>query len=48
VGTRYSFEERLDDGHLAWRHKRLDGRDEDGTVVSARAAFEQVVRECMR
>jgi hypothetical protein len=48
VGTRYSFKERLDDGHHAWRHRRLDARDEDGTLVSTRAAFEQVVRECMR
>lgn len=36
IGTRYSFLERLESGRRKWRHKRLDVKDEDGTVVSAR------------
>ncbi|MCW5982716.1 MAG: hypothetical protein KIT09_31800 [Bryobacteraceae bacterium] len=48
TGKRYSFLERLDSGHRDWKHKKLDVRDEDGTFVSTRGAFLQVMRECMR
>lgn len=47
VGTRYSFPQRLDSGLRCWKLKRLDVRDEDGTLVSTRAVFLQVLRECM-
>lgn len=48
AGTRYSYLERLGSGHRNWKHKKLDGKDEDGVVVSTRSAFLQVVRECLR
>ena len=47
AGTRYSFLQKLDSGGRCWKHKRLDVRDEDGTVVSTRGVFLQVLRECM-
>jgi len=47
AGTRYSFPERLDSGHRNWKLRRLDVKDEDGTVVSTRGVFLQVLQECI-
>lgn len=41
LGTRYSFKEHLDNGHLCWRLRRLGRRDE------LRPIFLTVVNECM-
>ena len=46
-GTRYSFPERLDSGQRNWKLRRLDLRDEDGTVVKTRGVFLQVVADCL-
>jgi hypothetical protein len=48
TGTHYSYQKSLDSGRRCWNLKRLDVKDDDGTVVSMRGAYEQVVRECMR
>src|ERR1022692_2174110 len=48
-GTRYSYIEPLATGRC-WRLRRLDRRDSttpDGTPVTGRAPFLQVVRDCM-
>ena len=45
TGTRYSFPEKLNSGLRCWKHRRLDRRDEDGTLVSTRAVFLQVVTD---
>jgi len=47
AGTRYSFPERLDSGHHCWKHRRLHRRDDDGTLVSTRGVFLQVVADCI-
>ena len=41
LGTRYSFRERLDDGHLAWALRQFGDRED------IRQAFQQVVTECL-
>ena len=46
-GTRYSFVQRLDNGHRCWKLRRVDGKDDDGTPVSTRGAFLQVVKDCL-
>lgn len=46
-GTRYSFPENLDSGRRCWKLRRLDRRDDDGTPVSTRGVFLQVLAECM-
>jgi hypothetical protein len=46
-GTRYSFPERLDKGGRCWKLRRLDLRDDDGTMVSVRGVFLQVVADCL-
>ncbi len=46
AGTRYSFLESLEHGRC-WNLRRLDRRDEDGVPVSTRAAFLQVVTDCL-
>lgn len=38
-GTRYSFPQRLDSGLRCWRLKRVDARDDDGTIVWIHAMF---------
>jgi len=45
-GTRYSFVQNLERGRC-WTLRRLDGRDEDGVLVVTRAAFLQVVADCL-
>jgi hypothetical protein len=45
-GTRYSFPQNLDSGRRCWKHRRLDRRDENGTLVITRGVFLQVVTEC--
>ena len=45
-GTHYSFVEALQSGRC-WNLRRLDRRDEDGTPVSMRGAFLQVVSDCL-
>jgi hypothetical protein len=45
-GTRYSVLENLDHGRC-WKLKRLDRRDDDGALVSARGIFLQVVTDCL-
>jgi hypothetical protein len=48
-GTRYSFIETLDNGRC-WQLRRLERRDTttpDGSPVTVRDAFLQVVRDCM-
>ena len=46
-GTRYSYQQRLDNGLRCWKLKRLDRRDEDGVAIDGRAEFLQVVRDCL-
>ena len=46
-GTQYSFQQRLDSGKRCWKLRRLDQRDEDGTLVSMRGVFLQVVSDCL-
>ncbi|MCX6620642.1 MAG: hypothetical protein NTY38_06120 [Acidobacteria bacterium] len=41
VGTRYSFREHLENGHLCWRLRRLGREDE------LRPIFMQVVTDCL-
>ncbi len=45
-GTRYSFLQNLDTGNRCWKHRRVDGRDDDGVAVSTRGVFLQVVADC--
>jgi hypothetical protein len=45
-GTRYSFPENLASGRRCWKHRRLDRRDEDGTLVITRGVFLQVLKDC--
>jgi len=45
-GTHYSFLQNLDSGRC-WQLKRLDGKDENGVVFSARHVFLQVVSDCL-
>ena len=42
LGTRYSFREHLEDGHVAWELRRLGKGDE------LRPIFLRVVTECLR
>jgi hypothetical protein len=44
-GTRYTFIETLETGRC-YTLRRLDKRDDDGVLVSMRAAFLQVVADC--
>jgi hypothetical protein len=46
-GTRYSFPEKLDSGRQCWKLRRLDRRDDDGTLVNTRGIFLQVVVDCL-
>ena len=46
-GTRYSFLQNLDSGNRCWKHRRVDGKDDDGVPVSTRGVFLQVVADCM-
>jgi hypothetical protein len=48
TGTRYIFYEKLPTGHHAYKHRRVDVRDETGKRVSMRPAFLQVVADCTR
>ena len=45
-GTRYSFPENLASGRRCWKHRRLDRRDDDGTLVITRGIFLQVLKDC--
>jgi hypothetical protein len=45
-GTRYSFIENLEHGRC-WKLRRVDRRDDDGTLVSLRGVFLQVVADCL-
>jgi len=45
-GTRYSFPQNLDSGRRCWKHRRLDRRDDDGTLVITRGVFLQVLKDC--
>jgi hypothetical protein len=45
AGMRYSFIEQLERGRC-WKLRRLDCRDEDGTPVSTRGVFLQVIADC--
>lgn len=47
VGTRYSYQQHLDNGFRCWKLKKLDRRDEDGEPFSTRAVFLQVVQDCL-
>jgi hypothetical protein len=47
AGTRYSFLQKLDSGRRCWKHRRLEGRDDDGVPVSTRGVFQQVVKDCL-
>lgn len=47
AGTRYSFLQKLDSGQQCWKHRRVDGRDDDGVPVTTRGVFQQVVKDCM-
>lgn len=46
-GTRYSFLQNLDSGRRCWKLRRAEGRGGDGTPVTARGAFLQVVSDCL-
>ena len=46
AGTKYSSLQNLENGRC-WTLRRLDQRDEDGTVVSTRGAFLQVLTDCL-
>ena len=46
-GTRYSFLQNLDNGSRCWKLRRVDGRDDDGVMVSTRGVFVQVVTDCL-
>ncbi len=48
TGTRYSFLENLDNGHRCWKLRRLNSKDEDGTLLKTRGVFLQVVRDCLK
>ena len=41
IGTRYSFRERLDNGHIVWSLKKLGEGDK------LRPIFRQVVNDCL-
>ena len=45
-GRRYSYLQRLDSGSRCWKHRTVDGRDENGVLVSNREGFNQVLKEC--
>ncbi len=47
AGTRYSFLQNLDNGSRCWKLRRVDGRDDDGVLVSTRGVFVQVVTDCL-
>ena len=47
TGTRYSFLQNLDSGSRCWKLRRVDQRDDDGTDVSTRNVFLQVVADCL-
>jgi hypothetical protein len=47
AGTRYSFLQNLANGGRCWNLRGVDQRDETGTVVIARAAFTQVLTDCL-
>jgi hypothetical protein len=47
AGARYSFPENLDNGRRCWKLRRLDRRDDDGTPVSTRGVFLQVIADCL-
>jgi len=46
-GTRYSFLQNLDDGCPGWKLRRVDGRDDDGMLVTTRGVFLQVLKDCL-
>ena len=46
-GTRYSFLQNLDNGNRCWNLRRVDGRDDDGVLVTTRGVFVQVVTDCL-
>ena len=45
-GTKYSVVQKLEHGRC-WKLRRLDGRDEEGVLFSARNVFLQVVTDCL-
>jgi hypothetical protein len=47
AGTRYTFLQNLANGRRCWNLRRLDQRDENGTLVSMRSAFTQVLADCL-
>ena len=47
AGTKYSGLQNLENGGRCWKLRRLDQRDEDGTMVSNRGAFLQVLTDCL-
>ena len=47
AGTRYSFLQQLETGNRCWRLRQVDGRDEDGTIVTTREDFQQVLLDCV-
>jgi hypothetical protein len=46
-GRRYSFLQTLDSGRRCWKLRRVDERDDDGTLVDTRGAFVQVIADCL-
>ncbi|MEI9975320.1 MAG: hypothetical protein WDO73_26615 [Ignavibacteriota bacterium] len=46
-GTKYSFQQNLDNGRRCWKLRRVDGRDDDGVPVTTRGVFVQVVMDCL-
>jgi hypothetical protein len=47
LSRRYSFLQKLDSGGRCWKLRRLDGKDDDGTPVTTRGVFLQVVADCL-
>jgi hypothetical protein len=47
AGTRYSFLQKLDSGNRCWKHREVNGCDDDGQPVTTRGVFMQVVADCL-
>lgn len=48
IGTRYSFEQRLQSGRHCWKLKQLDLIDENGVRISSEALYRAALLDCLR
>lgn len=46
VGTKYSYQQRLDNGLRCWKLKELDLKDEHGVPFSTEAIYRKVLLDC--